>query len=315
MSSVGERVARYAEAIAKHYPYPSAGRAVGDVIAVVDSEIEALAVEWDGRGDWEMADELRDAFGLTERLTALCYAPHPDGLSCDLRPHHSGPHHAKRPGADAHWTQGMYEIPTETLRASLDEEVALRGATEGELQRLRDDIEELANEWESGRAPGLEWNVPIGETFAARLRDALTDAQGSQVVPEPARVAKYAEVIRREAATFEHDFPAGVGEVVGVPDAAFVAAAVADSELATMVADRDAHERHAEELSRTVAGLGDELDAARSEVDRLNAHAEAAEAKVARVEALADEWESERLYAALADAPADAEIEPESDVR
>lgn len=57
------------------------------------------------------------------------------------------------------------------------------------------------------------------------------DSERYVAVSDDERVQRYAEAIMREAATFEHDFPAGPGEVVSVSDAAHVAARVADTEV------------------------------------------------------------------------------------
>jgi hypothetical protein len=47
-------------------------------------------------------------------------------------------------------------------------------AAEAALADLRAKVEALAEGWESGaRKVALEWNVPIGETFAKDLRDVL----------------------------------------------------------------------------------------------------------------------------------------------
>jgi hypothetical protein len=125
-------------------------------------------------------------------------------------------------------------------------------------------------------------------------------------------VARYAGAIYDNAATFEHDFPAGVGNVVGVPDAAFVTSALADSELAALVAERDELQAEVERLR------GQSLPIIRT----LTRRAREAEAKVNRLRVLANSdrmpWAialmdgstvADHLRAALADPPAEQRAE------
>lgn len=170
---------------------------------------------------------------------------------------------------------------------------------------------EAANEDDSDRFPQTP-HTSAPESTESHER-------GSRVVPDPARVARYAEALRNtdNATLVETNF----GQLSATyDDAARAVVAVADEERAALVA----------EVERTTT-------AAEAAIEAANFRRWAAEAKVAKVEALADELTTEadtlddgeqwdcpevgacevclkheaalRIRAALADAPAEQRAE------